>query len=72
MTVAIVYGIEPTNWPQRPFMVAPRWPDGTLAIDICDPYQVETFSCKTLQEAHWKLNQLALEMDRCGHKYGIA
>ena len=72
MTVAIVYGIETTNWPQRPFMVAPRWPDGTLAIDICDPYAVETFSCRTLQEAHWKLQQLAIEMDRCGHPMGIA
>lgn len=66
--VAIVYGIEQTNYHEFPFMVVPRRANGMIAIE---PHEYGFFLCRTVEEATDKLNAIARELDVKGYSLGV-
>jgi hypothetical protein len=67
--VALVWSIEPTDWPDFPFMVTPRWPDGTIAIE---PHQYNYYLCQTIDEAHLALNAIWNYLEQYHHPRALA
>lgn len=67
--VEIVYGVEPTNYPEYPFMVVPRRANGLVAIE---PHEYGFFLCRTVEEATAKLNAIARQLDGAGRTLAVA